>query len=167
MDFDFDQVAEPEPVTVDRTLTQIKWCHVFRIPPQRGAAGHRASDWPSKPSWSGTLKIVARGDQAAVILIDSENKVFATSRVGPGSVERTVDSGRYFVLRIENAEGKKAFIGLAFNERSDAFDFNVALQEFDHELDREKQTMNNDDEPLPDLSLKDGEKIKINILFFN
>jgi hypothetical protein len=37
---------------------------------------------------------------------------------------------RYFVLKIQNAQGKHAFIGIAFNERNDAFDFNVALSEF-------------------------------------
>lgn len=39
------------------------------------------------------------------------------------------DSGRYFVLKIVNEQGRHAFIGIAFNERNDAFDFNVALQE--------------------------------------
>ncbi len=39
------------------------------------------------------------------------------------------DSGRYFVLKIVNDQGRHAFIGIAFNERNDAFDFNVALQE--------------------------------------
>ena len=29
------------------------------------------------------------------------------------------------MIRILNAQGKHAFIGIAFNERNDAFDFNV------------------------------------------
>ena len=41
-----------------------------------------------------------------------------------------LDSGRYFVLRITNDKGRHAFIGICFNERNDAFDFNVALAEF-------------------------------------
>ena len=71
--------------------------------------------------------------------------VFAKCPVKEGSVEKGVytkrpvikyvtwcpvtDSGRYFVLKITNANGQHAFIGMAFNERNDAFDFNVALQE--------------------------------------
>ena len=69
------------------------------------------------------------GRQAAVILLDDKNNVFANSPVTEGSVEKTVDSGRYFALKIINPQGRHAFIGIAFNERNDAFDFNVALQE--------------------------------------
>jgi hypothetical protein len=47
------------------------------------------------------------------------------------NIDKTLvtDSGRYFVLKIVNEQGRHAFIGIAFNERNDAFDFNVALQE--------------------------------------
>lgn len=55
------------------------------------------------------------------------------------AVERTLDSGRYFVLKIANDKGQHAFIGIAFNERNDAFDFNIALSEFKAECERETQ----------------------------
>ena len=92
-----------------------------------------------------------------------------------------LDSGRYFVLRITNDKGRHAFIGICFNERNDAFDFNVALAEFKAECDRERQANAAADEAAQaeggtgtagggggfaarDLSIKDGEKIKIKIV---
>ena len=74
-----------------------------------------------------------------------------------------LDSGRYFVLKITNNAGRHAFIGIAFNERNDAFDFNVALSEHKKEQDREKNGAESIITSTRDLSLKDGEKIKINI----
>jgi hypothetical protein len=156
-----------DEVEYERTLCQLPACHVFRIPPARGAEGHRASDWPQKPTWTGRLIITAKGRQAKITLVDKEGATFAKAPVTPGTVERTIDSGRYFVLRIENEQGKHAFIGLAFNERNDAFDFNVALQEHQNECDREDQAASSGgfeaNESSVDLSLKQGEKIRINI----
>lgn len=153
---------------IERTLCQLPHVHVFRIPVRKSAEGHRASDWPKDPAWTGKLKIVAKGKVAAIILMDSNGQVFAVCKVTDDSaVERTLDSGRYFVLRITNDQGRHAFIGIAFNERNDAFDFNVALSEFKSELEREElaNKLSHDVPvgPMKDLSLKEGEKIKIKI----
>lgn len=67
------------------------------------------------------------------------------------------------MLKITNSAGKHAFIGIAFNERNDAFDFNVALSEHKKEQEREKNGMESVITTTRDLSLKEGEKIKINI----
>eukprot|EP01041_Mallomonas_annulata_P009607 gene9607-19972_t len=153
---------------IERTLCQLPSCHVFKIPVLKSADGHRAADWPKDAVWTGKLKIVERGRNAFILLLDDKNQLFAKCSVEEGSVERTLDSGRYFVLRIENAQGRHAFIGIAFNERNDAFDFNVALQEHKSSLERESKAAEFMDTELPvgpmkDLSIKDGEKIKINI----
>lgn len=131
--------------------------------------GHRAADWPKDPSWTGKLKIVAKGKLAGIFLVDDKNQIFAVCQVTDDSaVERTLDSGRYFVLRITNNQGRHAFIGIAFNERNDAFDFNVALSEFKGEVEREEkaakfgESLSN--EPHHDYSIKSGEKIKIKLV---
>jgi len=80
--------------------------------------------------------------------------------------------GRYFVLRIQNAQGKHAYIGIAFNERNDAFEFNVALQEFKTQNEREKEGENGGSglavatSNFRDLGSNNGEKIKINVRSF-
>ena len=61
-------------------------------------------------------------------------------------------------------QGRHAFIGVAFNERNDAFDFNVALSEHKRELAREDDATNGVETiPFRDLSLKEGEKITVKI----
>jgi hypothetical protein len=137
----------------------------------RNLEGYRASDWPKDPSWSGKLKIVAKGRKAAIFLLDDKNAIFAVCQASDeGAVERTLDSGRYFVLRITNQQGRHAYIGIAFNERNDAFDFNVALSEFRNEVEREEKASkffeSNPNNPPLDLSLKSGEKIKIKIVSY-
>jgi hypothetical protein len=43
------------------------------------------------------------------------------------------------VLRIEDGRGKHAFVGLGFNERNEAFDFNVALSDHEKYVKREQE----------------------------
>lgn len=58
---------------------------------------------------------------------------FAQCPIPPGekdqAVEAVTDSSRYFVLRLmtSNDARQKAFVGLGFDDRSEAFDFQVAL----------------------------------------
>ena len=68
------------------------------------------------------------------------------------------------MLRIENLKtGKHAYAGLGFNKREEALDFKVALQDFETQLDREKNGTDLLSGPSKDLSIKEGEKIKIKI----
>jgi hypothetical protein len=90
-------------------------------------------------------------------------------------VENVEDSTRYFVIRVQNENGQQAFLGMGFNDRSDSFDFNVALQDHFKHLKQTKQieeeqklTIQNSSSEQPsaakhDFSFKEGQTIKINL----
>lgn len=61
--------------------------------------------------------------------------------------------------------GKHAFIGMGFTDRSHAFDFNAAIQDFRRELNAEKEAAAKpkDEGPKLDLTLKEGQTIKVKI----
>ncbi|NXD18326.1 NECP2 protein, partial [Nothocercus nigrocapillus] len=132
----------------------------------------RAAEWQlDQPAWSGRMRITAKGKVAFIKLEDkTSGELFAQAPVEqfPGiAVESVTDSSRYFVIRIEDGNGRRAFIGVGFVDRGDAFDFNVALQ--DHfkwvrqqsELARQAQSL--DEGPRLDLGFKEGQTIKLNI----
>ncbi|XP_050838599.1 adaptin ear-binding coat-associated protein 2 isoform X2 [Serinus canaria] len=145
---------------------------VYRVPPRASNRGYRAAEWQlDQPAWSGRLRITAKGSTAFIKLEDkSSGELFAQAPVEqfPGiAVEGVTDSSRYFVIRIEDGNGRRAFIGVGFVDRGDAFDFNVALQ--DHfkwvrqqsELARQAQDL--EQGPKLDLGFKEGQTIKLNI----
>ncbi|KAH9997479.1 hypothetical protein BJV77DRAFT_1058934 [Russula vinacea] len=98
---------------------------VYRIPPLKANEGHRAQEWGdlSQPLWKGRMRVVEKLDAVSLLFEDAQN-VFARALYDPSrpSVEAVLDSSRYFVIR--------AYIGMGFTERSDSFDFNVALQDY-------------------------------------
>jgi hypothetical protein len=100
-----------------------------------------------------------------VLLVDKNSgQMFAVCPIKDGAVDRCVDSSRYFVLRIENSNGRHMFIGMAFNERNDAFDFNTSLEDAKREREAAKEPpVNLPDVPSKDYSIKEGEKIVVNI----
>uniref|UniRef100_A0A8C3SMD3 NECAP endocytosis associated 2 n=1 Tax=Chelydra serpentina TaxID=8475 RepID=A0A8C3SMD3_CHESE len=133
---------------------------------------HRAAEWQlDQPSWSGRLRITSKGKMAFIKLEDKNSgELFAQAPVDqfPSiAVEGVTDSSRYFVIRVEDESGRRAFIGVGFVDRGDAFDFNVAIQ--DHfkwvkqQSELAKQAQNPDQGPKLDLGFKEGQTIKLNI----
>ncbi|TFK13844.1 transcription factor HIVEP3 [Platysternon megacephalum] len=146
--------------------------HVYRVPPRASNRGYRAAEWQlDQPSWSGRLRITSKGKMAFIKLEDKNSgELFAQAPVDqfPSiAVEGVTDSSRYFVIRVEDESGRRAFIGVGFVDRGDAFDFNVAIQ--DHfkwvkqQSEFAKQALNPDQGPKLDLGFKEGQTIKLNI----
>ncbi|KAF8205735.1 hypothetical protein K438DRAFT_2014598 [Mycena galopus ATCC 62051] len=148
---------------------------VFKIPPLKKNEGHRAGEWGdlSTPLWKGRLRIIEKSTGASLLFEDAQSgELFAKADydISRPPVEAVLDSSRYFVIRVEDA-GKKAYIGMGFQERTDSFDFNVALQDY---TKRQKAALNPtavSDEPSPhipagpkkDYSLKEGQTFSISI----
>ena len=66
-------------------------------------------------------------------------------------------------MRIEK-DRKKAYIGIGFQERSEALDFKIALQEYKKYLDEPEELS---DEEEQDYALQDGESLHVVVAIKN
>ncbi|KAJ7572043.1 adaptin ear-binding coat-associated protein 1 [Mycena floridula] len=161
---------------IESILYMCREISVHKIPPLKANEGHRANDWDlSNPLWKGRLKIIEKSAGVSLIFEDVQTgELFAKADYDPSKpcVDSVLDSSRYFVIRVED-DGRKAYIGLGFAERTDSFDFNVALQDY---TKRYKASLNpvgtsSEDTPSPhipagpkkDYSLKEGQTFTIAI----
>lgn len=160
-------------------------------------AGHKAADWTADPAsqiFTCRLRILetdagGAGDDnsqlsTCVVLEDpTTGQLFAACPYdNPAAVEPVTDSSRFFAVRVADPTGgRKAILGIGFEERSDAFDFAVALGEARrvlgmdpvHQSDSRASGGSSSDgwmggtqmkeEARRDLSLKEGETITINL----
>ena len=155
---------------IERVRCCISDAHIFKLPSSGPptVAGWRGADW-TQEVWQGSLKVVERGDLTVILLVDSKTgSIFAVCPVKEGAVDRCVDSSRYFVLRVENAgTGNHMYVGMAFNERNDAFDFNTSLEDAKREKQAEEEAKKAAarylTEPTKDYSIKEGEKLRISV----
>ncbi|KAK7206653.1 hypothetical protein BZA70DRAFT_288122 [Myxozyma melibiosi] len=153
---------------------------VYQIPPLKTSKGYRASEWDvAKPLWTGRLKVVEKSVPVRAEAYDSSElrcelmledgntgELFATAVYGANGkgVEQVVDSSRFFVIRVVDGE-RHAYLGMGFQERSESFDFNIALQDYKrHATPGTGLTeATNAKEPTKDYSLKAGETITVEI----
>ncbi|PWN52614.1 adaptin ear-binding coat-associated protein 1 NECAP-1 [Violaceomyces palustris] len=129
--------------TYESVLFVARECFVYRVPPRTSTAGYKAGEWGDMEAflWKGRLRVMEKGSKCEIRLEDSDTgELFALSPydISGTSVEPVLDSSRYFVLRVESDQPsggkKKAYIGMGFQDRSDSFDFNVALQDWTNTL---------------------------------
>lgn len=141
------------------------------------------------------LRVFQRHREAFVRLFERkgvQERLFAqchisleNSRPLEAFVESVTDSSRYFVLRCEDEKsGRKASIGIGFQEREESFSFKAALQDFVNSVGRERELERRaaafeatrpaggagDEAPdllsIPnlDLQIKDNQKITVNLM---
>ncbi|RYP80424.1 hypothetical protein DL770_006229 [Monosporascus sp. CRB-9-2] len=161
--------------------------HVYNIPPMIPGKGHVAASWTADGNKLQIFTARMRVIETSVALPDGDEKVktdivledpsngqlfAAASYTAPAVVEPASDSSRFFALRVQDEAGRKATLGVGFEERSDAFDFSVSLQEAQKSLGWEKSdpsgkklpaAQRKDSEEKRDLSLKEGETITVNL----
>eukprot|EP00802_Teleaulax_amphioxeia_P024050 Tamp_24704.p1 GENE.Tamp_24704~~Tamp_24704.p1 ORF type:complete len:209 (-),score=40.17 Tamp_24704:348-944(-) len=159
---------------MERQLFFGRAVHVYQIPSRESASrGYRAQEWvPPRAKHLETcrIRVVATGKKAAIRLQNQHTgELFAEAPIREPLdkyVEPVSDSSRFFVLRVEDeASGNHAFLGIGFDERGDAFDFNVALQDHWRQDQTQKaaEAKTIDWGPARDLSLKAGETLSIKI----
>jgi hypothetical protein len=152
-----DPAAPPHPDAIHRVLFVAASVHVYHIPPMPSTKGHVAAAWTAPPSrhiFTARLRIVetatpAAGDgdddgdadaadaaatrlTASVLLEDGgTGELFAAAPYGDdgAAVEAAADSSRFFALRVVGDGGRRAVLGIGFEERATAVDFGIALQE--------------------------------------
>ncbi|GAQ89534.1 hypothetical protein KFL_005330090 [Klebsormidium nitens] len=165
---------EEDEESLEQTLLVVREVHVYKIPPRQGSGGYKCAEWlVSDRIWSGRMRVISHGHKCEIRLEDNNTgELFAACPVQAGkreaSVESVTDSSRYFVLRISDGAGKHAFIGVGFNERNEAFDFNVALSDQEKWTLRETERADEPEEapaasPAANLKLKEGETIRISV----
>lgn len=190
---------------IQRVLFIASGVHVYNIPPLTSTKGYTAATWTEDPKRhiiTCRLRVVETAiPQAAdggegegegggedhvktdVVLEDpSSGQLFAAAPYSsPDVVESALDSSRFFALRVRDPSGRKATLGIGFEERSEAFDFGVALQDArkalgldggadaaaQQQYQKQQQGLGlgqkGDGEEKRDLSLKEGETITVNL----
>lgn len=172
---------------IQRVLFIATAVHVYNPPPMTSTKGYMANTWTEDPKHhiaSCRVRIIetsipqpdGQDDKAKadIVLEDSATgQLFAAAPyTAMAMVEPTLDSSRFFALRVQDPSGRKATLGIGFEERSEAFDFGVALQDAQKALGldggagaREAAALakKRETEEKRDLSLKEGQTITVNL----
>jgi hypothetical protein len=179
-----NKMADP----IHRVLFTTPAVHIYAIPPLTSTRGFNAGPWtaPPKPTaqqiFTARMRVLETSTPSSSSSPSSSNhdtltvtinledpstgELFAASPyVSEAVVQPALDSSRFFAVRVVGEGGMKATLGLGFEDRSDAFDFGIALSEARKVLGWEKAKAKGAEksEVFQDFSLKEGEKIHIQV----
>lgn len=184
---------------IQRVLHISPKVHIYKIPPITSTKGFAAAPWTQNPAdqiFTTRLRIIetaipspagSGGEEKVSVHILLEDpktgELFAAAPYTATSVvEQANDSARFFAIRVVGDGGKmRATLGMGFEERPEAFDFSVSLQDVRRTLGMDGSASSGASgarggrrgPPVPpkkqveevkrDFSLKEGEMITINI----
>lgn len=160
--------------------------HVYGIPPISSNKGFSAGSWtsPTQPTaqqiFTARLRIIETSIdgkiKADIVLEDGSNgELFAAAPYTSSAVvQQANDSSRFFAVRVVGEGGMKATLGIGFEDRSPAMDFNIALAEMRKVMWEGGSSSSSrgsgtgkghtvDETSKQDFSLKEGEKIYIQV----
>lgn len=168
-----------DQTTIQRVLFLTPNVHVYQIPPLTSNKGFNASSWTAPPHptaqqiFTARLRIVETSKEDSALTIEilledpNSSELFAGAPyTSPAVVQQALDSSRFFAVRVQGDGGMKATLGIGFEDRSPAFDFAIALGEVRKILGWEGQAADSkamEQESKKDLSLKEGQKIHIEV----
>jgi len=171
---------------IQRILFIAASVHIYNIPPLTSTKGYVASAWTAdnnkRQIFTARLRVletaipndVGETVKTDILLEDPSNgQLFAAAPyTAPSVIEQVLDSSRFFAVRVQGEGGRKAMLGIGFEERSEAFDFSVALQEVRKTLGMDDSTGSRskkapkEKEKVPerkDFSLKEGQTITVDL----
>ncbi len=139
--------GQPLPAdAIQRVLYVAPNVHVYQIPPLTSSKGYTAAHWTAENNrwqiFTARLRVIetALPDEEGkeseipktdIVLEDVKSgELFAAAPyTSEAVVQQALDSMRFFALRVQGEGGRKATLGIGFEDRSEAFDFGVSLQE--------------------------------------
>ena len=182
----------PPEDAIQRVLFIASNVHVYTIPPLTSTKGYLAAHWTADNNkrriFAARLRVLetaipdpdGSGESLSTdILLEDPitGELFAGAPyTNSGAIEAVLDSVRFFAVRVVGDGGRKAMLGIGFEERSEAIDFGITLQEV-----RKVQKMDPDaagkelgtgpkgekmkavGREKKDFSLKEGETIHVDI----
>ncbi|KAL8692108.1 MAG: hypothetical protein Q9218_002804 [Villophora microphyllina] len=143
---------DSDPETITRILFLSPLVHIYAVPPLSSNKGYSTTSWtpltspptrqqPNLDPITTRLRVIETSSSSSqhsdhpyiTTTIQLEEKdtgaLFAACPyTSPSSVLPVTDSTRFFALRVEGEGGRKAVLGVGFEERTEAMDFGICLQ---------------------------------------